>query len=97
MSSVCRMPPSSRTAGSRLSHGYDQADRGEHVADAHALGLRPHFHDRAARGVHLPGDLPTFIRTTRDGFLELTHHLLECVTVAVVKGGNPRRRQFLVA
>src|SRR5204862_56990 len=41
--------------------------------------------------VDLPGDLPALGLAARDGLLELFHHLLEGVTVAVVQDRHPRR------
>src|SRR5438105_14604829 len=78
-------------AGSGLHDRDHEPDRGQDVADAHALGLGPDLHDGLAAVVDLPGELPALRLAARDRLLELTHDLIEGVTVAVVQHGHPRR------
>src|SRR5262249_50926645 len=85
------------SVGSRLDDGNHEADRGQDVTDAHALGLGADLDDRPAGVVYLPGQLPAFGFAAADRLLELLHDLLERVAVAVVKDRHPRRRdRFLV-
>src|SRR5207244_13488464 len=81
---------------SARNDGDDEADRGEDVADAHALGLGADLDDRLAGVVDLPGDLPPLGLAAGDRLLELLHHLLEGVTLAVVQDRHPRRGDRLV-
>src|SRR6185436_20365394 len=69
-------------------------DGGQDVADAHALALGPDLDHRPAGVVDLPGDLPALGLAARDRLLELLHHLLEGVTLAVVQDGHPGGRDL---
>src|SRR5205823_13443822 len=81
---------------SGLDDGDDEADRGEDVPDAHALGLGADLDDRLARVVDLPGDLPALRLAAGDRLLELLHDLLEGVTLAVVEDRHPGRGDRLL-
>src|SRR6185503_18415493 len=61
---------------------------------AHALALGPDLDHRPAGVVDLPGDLPALGLAARDRLLELLHHLLERVALAVVQDGHPGRRDL---
>src|SRR5262245_39809661 len=63
--------------GSGLDDGDDEADRGQDVAHAHALGFGADLHHGLAGVVHLPGDLPALGLAALNRLLELLHDLLE--------------------
>src|SRR5439155_2247277 len=75
----------------RLRHGHDEANGGEDVADADALGLVGDLAHRLAGVVDLPRQLPAALLRATDGLHELLDHFLEGVAVAVVEDGHPGR------
>src|SRR5947208_1457590 len=75
----------------RLRHGHDEANGGEDVADADALGLGGDLDHRLAGVVDLPRELPAALLRATDGLHELLDHFLEGVAVAVVEDGHPGR------
>src|SRR5260221_13372901 len=93
MRTVGLMQPPCRGVGvgSGLDDRHHEADGREDVADAHAFRLGADLHDGLAAVVDLPADLPAFRLLALDRLLQLTHHLLERVAVAIVKDGHPGR------
>src|SRR5438093_3229077 len=75
----------------RLRHGHDEANGGEDVADADALGLGGDLDHRLAGVVDLPRQLPAALLRAADGLHELLDHFLEGVAVAVMEDGHPGR------
>jgi len=77
--------------GLRLRHRHDEADGGEDIADADALGLGADLDHGLARVVDLPGQLPAALLGAADGLHELLDDFLEGVALAVVEDGHPGR------
>src|SRR5258706_527885 len=73
----------------RLRDGDHEADGGQDVADAHALGFGADLDHRPPGVVHLPRELPAAFLRTGDRLHELLHDLLEGMAVAVVEDGHP--------